>query len=52
MESQVDTTDWWTEQWHRSMYEATVLDALLADNQQFNSSIFHEAVLRLVEGKG
>ena len=51
-ETQVDTTDWWTEQWHRSMYEAQVLDTFLADNQEFNSSTFHEAVLHLVEGRG
>jgi hypothetical protein len=48
----VEGSNWWVEQWVRSLYEARALEGILAENRPFNSSAFHSAVLREAEAAG
>ena len=45
----VDIDNWWTEQWYRSKYEASVFRSLAVENKAFNSTNFFSRVLEQVE---
>jgi len=45
----VDLSNWWTEQWYRSKYEAEVFRNLALVNKPFNSSTFFNSVLKHME---
>jgi len=45
----VDIDNWWTEQWYRSKYEASVFRSLALENKAFNSTNFFSRVLEQVE---